>query len=120
MNLLEGTLDGTGSHFHCGQLQLDLSTMLGNPLARFAGRSLTIGMRAEDLQVVSPEQGWIRGEVDIMEDLGSDRYLHIQSSGIEVVARTGRETAPERGQLVGLNIEPRQMHFFHGGSRIEP
>jgi ABC-type sugar transport system ATPase subunit len=120
MNLLRGTLDERGSQFQCEKLQLNLSTILGRPLVQLAGKSLTLGMRAEDLQVVSPDQGWIRGEVDIVEDLGSDRYLHLQCNQVELVARTGREVAPEQGHTVGLNIAPGQIHFFQGESRIEP
>jgi ABC-type sugar transport system ATPase subunit len=120
MNLLEGTLDEGGSQLQCGKLELNLLKIFGKPLTRLAGKSLTVGMRAEDLQVVSPDEGWIRGEVDIVEDLGSDRYLHLQCNRIELVVRTGRETALEQGLTVGLNIAPGKIHFFQGERRIEP
>lgn len=120
MNMLEGRLNESGSLFQCGQLQLNLSTILGRPSVQLAGKSLTLGIRAEDLQPVSSDQAWIRGEVEIVEDLGSDRFVHLQCNHVELVARTGRELPLERGHTVGLRVAPGQMHFFQDESRIEP
>ncbi len=120
MNMLDGTVDETGSLFRCGHLQLNLSAFLGRPLVQFAGESLTLGIRAEDLEPVSPDQGWLRGEVEIIEDLGSDRFVHIQCNHFELIARAGREFALERRQTVGLNAAPGRMHFFQNERRIEP
>lgn len=120
MNMLDGTLDESGSVFRCGRLELNLAMILDRPLVQWAGKSLTLGIRAEDLQPVSPDQGWIRGEVEIVEDLGSDCFVHAQCSHVELVARSGRELALERGHIIGLNVAPGRMHFFQDESRIEP
>jgi len=120
MNLFEGQLDDSGGVFACGDLKLDLSAALGKSMPRLANQALTLGIRAEDLKPVRPEQGWIRGEVEIVEDLGSDRFVHIQCHHVDVVARTDRELALERGTTVGLNVVPGQMHFFKDENRIEP
>ena len=120
MNLLEGRLDKTGAIFACGDLALDMSAALGKSLPRLANQALTLGIRAEDLKPVRPDQGWIRGEVEIVEDLGSDRFIHVQCHRVDLVARTGRELALDRGSSVGLNIAPGQLHFFQDGNRVEP
>lgn len=120
MNLLDGRMDKSGSIFECEQLRLDVSAALGRSLPRLAHAYITLGIRAEDLQPVSADRGWLHGNVEIVEDLGSDRFVHLQCNGIELVARTGRELPLERGHSVGLNIARGQMHFFQDGHRFEP
>ena len=120
MNLLEGRLDKTGRIFLCGDLELDISAVLGKSLPRLANQALTLGIRAENLKPVVPDQGWIRGDLEMIEDLGSDSFLHLQCNHVDLVVRTGREVALERGSTVGLTITPGQMHIFQGETRIEP
>ena len=120
MNLLHGSLDRSGSIFQSGTLSLDLLAALGKALSPLAGSSLTLGARAEDLQLAdTTEQSWIRGDVEIVEDLGSDRFVHVKCDGVELIARTGRESSAKQGDSVGLNIAPGQLHVFKDGNRVD-
>ena len=120
INLLHGTLDRSGSVFQSGTLRLDLAAALGKSLPQLAESSLTLGVRAEDLQLADAiQQSWIRGDVEIVEDLGSDRFVHVKCDGVELIARTGRESSAKGGDLVGLNIAPGQLHIFKEGNRFD-
>ena len=120
INLLHGTVDGGGSVFQSGTLRLDVAAILGKSLPQLAGSSLALGVRAEDLQLADPtEQSWIRGDVEIVEDLGSDRFVHVKCDGVELIARTGRESIAKQGDPVGLNIAPGQLHVFKDGNRVD-
>ena len=120
MNFFEGKLDDNGAILHCSGLHLDLTDLLQAALARLAGRSLTLGVRPEDFHVVDPGQGWISGIVDLVEDLGSDRFLHIKCDGIDVVARAGRERTIRPEGRIDLHAATEQVHFFLDDKRIEP
>jgi len=120
MNLLEGTLDDTGTTFRCGRLRLDLASLLKQSLARAAGRSLTLGIRAEDFEIADNAQAWIRGEIELVEDLGSDRFVHLKCDDLDLIARIGREVTLRAGDTIGLNLAPDRLHFFQDGKRIEP
>ena len=120
MNLLEGTVDDTGATFRCGGLRLDLASLLKQSLARAAGRSLTLGIRAEDFEIADSAQAWIRGEIELVEDLGSDRFVHLKCDDLDLIARIGREVTLRAGDTIGLNLAPDRLHFFHDGKRIEP
>ena len=121
MNLLCGTVDESGSVFHCGSLGLNLAAIFARPLPQLAGNSVAIGIRAEDLQLAEAAgQSWIRGDVEIIEDLGSDRFLHVKCDSIELIARTGRESAIKQGDRVGFNVAPEQVHIFKDDQRYEP
>jgi len=120
MNLLEGRFDENGKIFQCGALRLDLSALLGKRVSPLANDSLTLGVRAEDLQPTSETNGWLCGEVELVEDLGSDRFVHVKCQGIELIARADREITLRLGATIGLNPTPSRLHFFRDGRRIEP
>ena len=120
INLVEGTLDDSGAILQCGGLRLDLASLLKQSLARSAGRSLTVGIRAEDFEITDAAGAWISGEIELIEDLGSDRFVHLKSDCLDLVARVGREITLRAGDTIGLNIAPDRLHFFQDGKRIEP
>jgi ABC-type sugar transport system ATPase subunit len=120
MNLLEGILDDDGATLHCRSLGLNLASLLKQSLARAAGRSLTVGVRAEDFEITGDAKAWIQGEVELIEDLGSDRFIHLKCNDVELVARAGREISLKPGESIGLNVAPERLHFFQDGKRIEP
>jgi ABC-type sugar transport system ATPase subunit len=120
INLLQGTLDRSGAIFQCGTLRLDLIRTLGKSLPQLAGSSLSLGVRAEDLQLAETiEQSWLHGEVEIVEDLGSDRFVHVKCDALELIARTGRESSVKQGDSVGLNVAAGQLHVFKDGMRFD-
>jgi len=120
MNLLEGRMDDNGVIFHCGGLRLDLSALFKRPLSRLAGHALTLGIRAEDLQPTGDQQSWLHGEVELVEDLGSDRFVHLKCNDLDLVARAGRDLELLQGETIGLNVIPSQIHFFQDEGRVEP
>ena len=120
MNLLRGTVDGSGSIFHCGGLRLNLIAIFARPLPQLAGNSVAIGVRPEDLQLAEATgQSWIRGDVEIIEDLGSDRFLHVRCDSVELIARSGRESTVKQGDMVGFTVAPEQVHIFKDDRRYE-
>jgi ABC-type sugar transport system ATPase subunit len=120
MNLLEGALDDSGVIFRCGGLRLDIASLLKQSLPRSAGRSLSLGIRPEDFDPTDTGQGWINGEIELIEDLGSDRYLHLKCDRLDLVARVASEAGFRAGDNLGLSVAPDRLHFFQDGKRIEP
>ena len=118
MNLLEGKLDDAAEIFHRGDLGLSLPSPWKNALTPFAGKALTIGIRPEDFTLADANKGWLDGEIELIEDLGSDRFLHVKCGDLDLVARAGREGYFRAGERIGLNVEIEHMHLFHG-KRLE-
>jgi multiple sugar transport system ATP-binding protein len=119
MNFFEGQLDAAGVIFHVGGLDLKLTDRMKSVLAQFAGKPVTIGVRPEDFTPADAEKGWLGGEIELIEDLGSDRFLHVKCRGIDVVARAGREGQFRAGERIGLDVEIEHMHFFYDSKRLE-
>jgi ABC-type sugar transport system ATPase subunit len=106
MNLLDGVLDlGRGRKFAAPHAS--------------AAQDLTIGVRPEDLVPTKEPDGWLSGEIVWVEDLGSERFVHVRCERLEVVARAERETLLRTGERLGLGVRPERLHFFSGGQRIE-
>jgi ABC-type sugar transport system ATPase subunit len=119
MNLLEGEFEPQSGSFAAGRLKLNIADLIGQPLARIANGALIIGIRPEDLQPATGSEGFIRGELELVEDVGSDRFLHLLCDGVELIARAGKDVALKRGDLIGLNVDAGALHLFRAGTRIE-
>ena len=120
MNLFSGKVSDNGAALLCNSSRLDLAGLLQNAAARLAGQSLTVGVRPEDFHVTANDQGWLNGEIELIEDLGSDRFLHVNCGGTDVVARDDREGNLRSGEPIGLKVDNDRVHVFLDGKRVEP
>jgi multiple sugar transport system ATP-binding protein len=87
-------------------------------LARHTGQSLTVGVRAEDLQLgdAPPGHGAVTGVVEAIEPLGAETLLLIAADGVktgtDITARLGRDVAAQVGERVTLHFDPAAVHLF--------
>jgi ABC-type sugar transport system ATPase subunit len=95
MNLIEGEVRG-------GRFEGPLAWDVGGPHGR-----ATVGVRPEDLSL---GDGPWEGVVDLVEDLGAERYVHARVGSVMLVARVGREASIAVGQTISLR--PRRVHSF--------
>jgi len=89
------------------------------PITVRAG-SYTLGVRPEDFSVV--EDGRIRTELEVVEPMGADNFLHLRLSGAdqEVTARVSSSYHPDEGESVELDFDPADAHLFdEEGDRID-
>ena len=107
------------------------TTHLGNfsmPLPRAAvdglqSPAVTVGVRPEDLRLVKESEG-IPATVEVVEELGSDAFLHASvrgSNGTQLlVARVDPKNPPGKGEDVALAPDPEAVHWFDTatGSRL--
>lgn len=89
------------------------------------GGSYVLGVRPEDLRLTSPAPGSISGRVVVVERLGSDTYVHMDSDASErpvIVRLPASSVVPRTDELVGLELAGIAGHVFdlHTGLRISP
>ena len=118
MNLVEGRLDEKRAVLKNGRLEIDLSEALSEGWKGYAGKALTVGIRPEDLLLTSRDDAWVEGEVEIIEDLGSDRFVHLRCDEMELLARIPAHVAVNRGEIIRLTGKPSQLHLFYQGKRV--
>ncbi|HEY3305742.1 MAG TPA: sn-glycerol-3-phosphate ABC transporter ATP-binding protein UgpC [Candidatus Binatia bacterium] len=117
MNLIEGTVDARGI-FTSNGCKIDLSPILGERRSEFAGKPLTVGIRPEDLQPADSNRAFIEGEVELVEDLGSDKFVHLTCGSRQLISRLPPNVSVNRGDTLHLTADPTKLHLFHQGRRV--
>jgi len=81
-----------------------------------ASGAALLGVRPEDLELVSAEGDGLAVEVDLVEELGADAYLygHTEVAGEQrdLVARVDGRRHPAVGDVVVLAAKPDHLHLF--------
>ncbi len=117
MNLIEGRLDAGGKLHSDTGLELDLSDIA--PGRATADSSMTLGIRPEDFRPCAAAEAWFSGTADFVEDLGSDRFVHVLCGRLKLVARLPAQNPIKRGAALYLNVDPQRVHLFRDGKRVE-
>ena len=118
MNFFAATvagLDSSGTTFSLTGCVVHVSWRV-DPLQ--IGEVVTLGIRPEHILFV--ESGGIPAEIQVVEHLGSESYLHVQTAaGEAATVRVNGVTRATPDQRVQLGIDATQMHVFaENGMRI--
>ncbi|MFQ5991729.1 MAG: ABC transporter ATP-binding protein [Nitrospiraceae bacterium] len=122
MNLLEGTLapDGNARLFRCGTLTVSLPSMV--PISPDPRSSTAVlGIRPEDILLHpsgSPD-ACLKGEVDVVEDLGPDQVLHLEVADRRMVVRVPQGEQYDPGASVNLYLPHNRLHLFVDEARVD-
>jgi multiple sugar transport system ATP-binding protein len=132
MNFLRGRLTDGGVRI--GPIEVALpQDMLGRITPGAA--EVLVGLRPEGLVAGPPSAGALRGEVEVVEELGAERHLYLRVPGLDVVEQSDRPAelagsicarlndpiAVAAGGSVALLPRPEQVRLFDettGMSRI--
>jgi multiple sugar transport system ATP-binding protein len=141
MNLFEATVGEGARSLRVGSQTIELSEPVraATPeLARYAGRSVVVGVRPEDLSTLDSESSGLSlsGSVELVEALGSEQLVHFttDAEAVEVkgtkdedaeglsqgairragagVARIDARSVVRDGDQVHFSIEPDRLRFF--------
>jgi multiple sugar transport system ATP-binding protein len=123
MNFLQGTISAEADTVTLRILGFDLP--LPEPraarLAGEAGRDLRIGIRPEDIH--DPEflpahvrSHPIRAEVDVIEMMGNEKFLHLVMNGQRLLARVDPRTKAREGHEMDLSADIDRLHIFDAAS----
>ena len=80
--------------------------------SKLAGRRLQVGVRPEHFEL----GGSVTADVEVVEEAGSETYLHLAVEGCSIVARVGAEVRPTPGEKLALRIRPEHVHLFDADS----
>ncbi|MDQ1687668.1 MAG: multiple sugar transport system ATP-binding protein [Frankiaceae bacterium] len=89
-------------------------TMPRSAASAMTGSGVTVGVRPEDLRLVTADKG-VPVTVELVEELGSDAFVHASVRGSEgtqvLVARVDPKSPPSKGEEVGL-APTEHVHWF--------
>jgi multiple sugar transport system ATP-binding protein len=120
MNLLPVDVDGDVLRF--GGAEMRVPRQAADAVG--ATRSVTVGVRPEDMEIVGTGAG-LPTEVDVVEELGADAYVYgsteVGGERRSVIARVDGRMPPAKGAMLHLAPRAGRVHLFAGdtGERIE-
>ena len=121
MNLIAGRLDTQEDRavLNLSGIPLRLPGEISPVLGHYAGGSVLIGVRPEDLYDAPPSgfdgtQAQLPVRVVAVESLGPETLLilSVVGSGEELIARVGRETVLRRGDEATVFVDVNALHLF--------
>ncbi len=114
MNIIEGELDNTGTFWSS---DLGFSIPLGFFPDAKPGSRVSFGIRPEHLALQAPD-GPASGRIILIERLGAQMQVTIDSAGIRLSALIARNEALKVGDIVGLKADNERLHMFDAQSGI--
>ena len=121
MNFLDAILLKEGECFSLkiGDMLIPISRgkAAGSDLEGYVNKTVIVGIRPEDIHnedvfiKVSPESAF-DAEIDLVELMGSEMYLHFDFQGHRVVARVSSRVVTRKGDRVRLSIDMHKAHIF--------
>jgi multiple sugar transport system ATP-binding protein len=107
MNFLSGSLDADLFSAEGVQCRLNI------PAAqRLDGRQVTLGFRPEHLSLNPEHPSLGQGRVTVVENIGSESFVHFDLNGNPIVGKFPTERGIQRGELIPLHLAPRSWHLF--------
>lgn len=116
MNLYKGRLihegarlqfRGAGFSLDLGPFEIDLEEV-----------EVEIGIRPEDIGIGQKREGALQGRLEIVSNVGSDKYVHACIGDTQITARAPKDDAFQPGDTVELTIAPERVHIFRDGRRV--
>lgn len=98
------------------EFELALPEAKARALRELAGDSakLMAGVRPEDLSIVAPDagSGLMRGTVEVIEPLGSDKYLSVRWHEHVFMVRASSKGDFNLQDQVNISLDPADLHLF--------
>lgn len=115
MNVLTGRGRGAGRGggvVDCGAWSIAV------PLEHYEGE-IHLGVRPEHVRLCAPDQGTATAEIRVVEPLGADTLIHLDTGSQRVIARVPGFPDFRSGDRVGVTLDRQHLHLFDaGGARL--
>jgi multiple sugar transport system ATP-binding protein len=120
MNFIRGTVRGAGETGLTVGLAGDSEMLLADRTGLRDGDEVTLGFRPEQLALGAA--GAFRGEVVVVERLGSSTFVHVAIGGGAILDVAVEGDSPVRvHDRVAVPVDPRRCHIFNrAGDAIPP
>jgi len=119
INLMEGRIIKKEKkyYFDEGKFQVKLVEDMYGAITPYEGKEITLGIRAEDIydklfvSEASPDNT-ITATCEVVEPMGSEVYLHLNTGRHTFIARVGAHDRPEVNRDMNLVLDMSKVHFF--------
>ncbi len=104
-------------YFDEGKFQVKIVEQMHKKIASYEGKEVFFGIRAEDVYdklfvSESTPENTIRAACEVVEPLGSEVYLYLNSGKHTFIARVGAHNRPDVNRDMDLVLDMSKVHFF--------
>ena len=116
MNLYKGQIikDEGRSCFQGNGFSVDI----GETDLKLQEGHMELGIRPEDLELVRDGSSPLEARVEMVSNVGSEKYIHARLGKEEVTLRTSKDAACVSGDTLHLHFLPDRLHLFLDGQRV--
>jgi sn-glycerol 3-phosphate transport system ATP-binding protein len=113
MNFFDGTVasDGQSIVLSGGASIAGGGERIGRP-----GQKVVVGVRPDALTLASPQAGGLGGRVELVEDLGSVKLVHLDDGRGGFVVAVPPDTEMGEATQHGVSVRGKDVHVFDAGS----
>lgn len=119
MNFMTGRIVKLNGQFYFdeGHIRVRLAKEMMDKMAPYLDREVICGIRAEDIYdklfVTTPAaENVVRVVCEVVEPMGSEVYLYLNTGKHSFIARVGAHDRPEVNQRMDLVFDMSKVHFF--------
>lgn len=119
MNFVNGTIIKKNGKFylHEGSFQVKLIDAMFEKISPYLNKDVIFGIRPEDIYdklfvSEAPPENTIKAACEVVEPMGSEVYLHLNTGKNPLVARVGGHDKPTLNQDMDLVFDMSKVHFF--------
>ena len=119
INLMEGRIvkKDRRYYFDEGKFQVKIIEEMHAHIARYEGKEITFGIRPEDVydklfvSLATPDNT-IKATCEVIEPMGSEVYLYLNTGRHTFIARVGAHDRPEVNRDMDMVFDMSKVHFF--------
>jgi multiple sugar transport system ATP-binding protein len=120
MNFMTGKIVKTDGRFYFdeGNIHVRIAKEMEAKLAPYAGKEVIFGIRSEDIYdklfvSEAPAENVVKVTCEVVEPMGSEVYLYLNTGRHSFIARVGAHDRPEVNEDMYLVYDMSKVHFFH-------
>lgn len=119
INLMEGRIVTKGRKFYFdeGKFQVCITEGMAGVISSYEGKNVVMGIRSEDIydklfaSEASPDNS-ITAICEVVEPMGSEVYLYLNTGRHTFLARVGAHDRPELNRDMEVVFDMTKVHFF--------
>lgn len=119
MNFMSGQLIKKNGriYFDEGKIQVKLLEDTHKKVTAYIGKEVILGIRSEDIYdklfvSEAPQENIVRVNCEVVEPMGSEVYLYLNTGHHTFIARVGAHNRPPLNQDMDLVFDMSKAHFF--------
>ncbi|MEG0238195.1 MAG: sn-glycerol-3-phosphate ABC transporter ATP-binding protein UgpC [Clostridium sp.] len=118
MNFLDGTINDTNKSIKIFESEIPLSDEKYNLLkSKSSSKDVVIGIRPENISVLnsntkSDNIGTFTAEIDLLENLGSETYIHLSKEEKNIVIKSSGTLDLTHGDNLRFSFNIEKLHVF--------